>query len=724
MRNFSLFVILLIVLLTIWSCGEPEHNNLLDPENPSNKGVLEKPATITTVNATAEQEGIRLTWAAVPKAIRYNVYRSEKRDGDYNKWVRESEKNEYFDTTVEKGKKYFYKVTTVYAVPKAKSTLEGSKKRAGIRGATPWKPMSEIEISKPPEPIIAGSSYKFSAQGFNADKREFVIQPSWSLAKYDGSDEDGNVLVIESSWELKKCVGAITGEGVFTPKKSGKVTIAAKVGNIAGTIDVTVGPGEATKLKIVSGDNQKGKVGGKLPEPLVVLVTDELDNPVVSGISIDFKVEQEPDGAETPNPSPNKITTGKTGRASAVLTLGRKLGEYKVKATFNGKDDPAVTFKALASEVGEPVKIVKRPPEDIITLSPGDKQPLEVTIFDQYDNPVEGSVVSFTPTPSGDASVSPPKVTADKNGKADTTLTAWKKKGDDYKVDVSANGLSTFFPVKVGTHTEMTMSQVPPIPPSSGIVGAPLSLPIKVKVKDKFDNPVKGVPISFTISQYPQGNPGKLSPASTETNTDGVASTNLTLGAKVGKYIIQATSPKVSNTVEFSIEAKHGAAEELLKFSGDGQTAQVTHALSSPLVVEVVDSYKNPVSGHKVQFEITSPHPDAKGQSLSSDDVAISGGGSLLMIETTTNTIIKTFDVGIFPRGVAVDGSYDDGDVVYVTIHSSSTVTLVDVLTGAVAKEAIPVDALPIGIAITRDGEKIYVANSGADSVSALEFMR
>ena len=98
------------------------------------------------------------------------------------------------------------------------------------------------------------------------------------------------------------------------------------------------------------------------------------------------------------------------------------------------------------------------------------------------------------------------------------------------------------------------------------------------------------------------------------------------------------------------------------------------------------------------------------------------GSGTVSMIDTSDDEVVRSFDVGRLPVDVAVEGSYPEGDLLYVTISSSDSVTVVDTATGIVLKEAIRVDEFPHGIAIGKDGDKIYVVNNGSETISVLGF--
>ncbi|MGB9941091.1 PKD domain-containing protein [Methanosarcina sp.] len=88
------------------------------------------------------------------------------------------------------------------------------------------------------------------------------------------------------------------------------------------------------------------------------------------------------------------------------------------------------------------------------------------------------------------------------------------------------------------------------------------------------------------------------------------------------------------------------------------------------------------------------------------------------VIDTATNTVTKTVSVGVHPIRVAVT---PDGTKVYVTnSESSGTVSVINTATNTVTA-TVPVGAYPMGLAVTPDGTKVYVAVTGINAVSVID---
>lgn len=91
--------------------------------------------------------------------------------------------------------------------------------------------------------------------------------------------------------------------------------------------------------------------------------------------------------------------------------------------------------------------------------------------------------------------------------------------------------------------------------------------------------------------------------------------------------------------------------------------------------------------------------------------------GNLSVIDILTNQLATTIKVGVYPLGVAVS---PDETRVYIANSGSNTVSVVDVLTSAVTA-TIDVGVSPNGIAVNHAGSKVYVANTNSNTVSVID---
>jgi hypothetical protein len=160
-------------------------------------------------------------------------------------------------------------------------------------------------------------------------------------------------------------------------------------------------------------------------------------------------------------------------------------------------------------------------------------------------------------------------------------------------------------------------------------IGTALDAAYVVRVLDAASNPVPGVSVVFTIDSIPSGSSGQsLRVVNSTTDPQGQAQAVLTLGNKVGNYVVSASSSGLDgNPVKFSARATAGAAAAVLLSSGDNQTGAVSTELLLPFVVTITDIGGNPVTGSSVSFAIETTPSGASGQTLRVVSALTDGSG-------------------------------------------------------------------------------------------------
>jgi hypothetical protein len=147
-----------------------------------------------------------------------------------------------------------------------------------------------------------------------------------------------------------------------------------------------------------------------------------------------------------------------------------------------------------------------------------------------------------------------------------------------------------------------------------GSRGSALSDPLVVRVTDGSGNPVAGVTVEWSTDD------GSVDPLSSETGSNGRASTTWTLGSSGGEQTARAESGGLDNSpLVFTATASSGDAARLVRVSGNGQTGRPGDQLDDPLVVRVEDQDGNGVSGRAVSW------------------VVATGGGSVSSLNSTTD---------------------------------------------------------------------------------------
>ena len=194
-------------------------------------------------------------------------------------------------------------------------------------------------------------------------------------------------------------------------------------------------PPVPTTLSIISGDNQTGLTGETLANPFVVEVRDENGNPL-EGVIVTFAV-----GAGGGSLSDTNVDTDTNGLAQSILTLGSDPGTNTVDVSVEGivKTEIFNAEGTLPPPIPTTLSIVS---DDNQTGLTGETlaDPFVVDVHDQYGDPIEGVMVTFTLL-TGDGALSTETPTTDANGQAETTLTLGNEPGE-YTLEVSVEGIT------------------------------------------------------------------------------------------------------------------------------------------------------------------------------------------------------------------------------------------------------------------------------------------
>jgi len=119
---------------------------------------------------------------------------------------------------------------------------------------------------------------------------------------------------------------------------AGSQTVSVSASNAPTlTMQATATAGTASQLTIVSGNNQTGAVGVKLPRPVVLQVSDAWNNPV-AGTLVSFSVTS--GGGSI---APTSATTGAGGRVTVEWTIGPNQGANSATATAAGIGNAVLT---------------------------------------------------------------------------------------------------------------------------------------------------------------------------------------------------------------------------------------------------------------------------------------------------------------------------------------------------------------------------------------------
>jgi hypothetical protein len=380
---------------------------------------------------------------------------------------------------------------------------------------------------------------------------------------------------------------------------------------------------QARTLLLSSGQDQRGVIRSILPQPFVVRTLDANNNPI-SGVNVQFAIDTIPSGASGQTLSTVSATSDLLGYASTLLTLGDLTGVYSVRATSTGLTGSPITLRTTATLASGAYRVVYGSGDGqsgaVLSQLPN---PLVATVLGADGNPVSGQTVTFAidslPSGSSGQTLGTTSATSDAQGRATTSITLGNKIGA-YRVSASVPGLAGS-PISFRLSSTIGLPKTLASIQGSGqikSIGSTLDNAYVVRVTDVANNPVPGVSVLFAVDSLPTGSTGhSLRVVNSVTDAQGQAQAVLTLGSKVGSYVVSASSTGLDGSpVRFTARATAGAAAIVALSSGDGQTAPVSTELLLPFMVTVTDIGANPIAGSAVTFAIASTPAGAKGQSL------------------------------------------------------------------------------------------------------------
>src|SRR5207249_2293740 len=226
--------------------------------------------------------------------------------------------------------------------------------------------------------------------------------------------------------------------------------------------------------------------------------------------------------------------------------------------------------------------------------------PLAVRVADQFNNPVAGVTVTWTP-PSGSGSVNPPTSTSNASGIAATSWTLGPGAGTQTVQATGAGSPVNFSAIATaGAPAQLTITTEPSPTATSG---APFNQQPVLQVRDGAGNPAGGAGVTVTavIASGPAG--ATLSNATATTVASGAATfSGLAISGTAGSYTLRFESGPLTPATSSPITLSAGAAATLVKSSGDNLTGQVATRLQTPHVVLVSDATGNPVAGVTVTW--------------------------------------------------------------------------------------------------------------------------
>jgi hypothetical protein len=245
-----------------------------------------------------------------------------------------------------------------------------------------------------------------------------------------------------------------------------------------------------------------------------------------------------------------------------------------------------------------------------------------VRVTDAFDQPLANVLVNFTVTerPAGavNDSLTNVSVMTDAGGRASTRLRLGDRSGR-YEVTAEIPAAASVRPRKfIGYASSATIATVAKVTGDAQVdsIKTTLQVPFTVRVLDGDSLSVPMTSVRFVVASTPVGGESaRLSDTLTTTDANGLASSVMTLGRRIGRYSVEARSVEVDSVLAmFNVEATHGIPTVLDTLSSMRQDTVAKQL--APFVVTIADGEGNPVRSAPVQFAITSTPAGASGQSV------------------------------------------------------------------------------------------------------------
>jgi hypothetical protein len=336
------------------------------------------------------------------------------------------------------------------------------------------------------------------------------------------------------------------------------------------------GPGRPSELQL-SQLPAAAAVGATLSPSVTVLGS---NGQPMSNVAVSFQVTG--GGGSV---SLTSATTDASGRAAAgTWTLGPQPGVNALVATAAGLS-ATFTVETSPGSVNriEPLSDVPTTASvgELLAVPPG------VRVLDSFDNPVPGVQVLFgvsTGTLVGATQ------TSDSNGEAGVTSWQLGTTSGPQTWNVQAGFMTAVFPIQIAPGPPARLTAVAGNDQSAAI-NQDVAVPPAVVLRDAFDNPIIGAPVTFTVAQ----GGGTVIGGSTTTDAGGIARVqSWRLGADRENLLI-ASSPGVPDVLF------NATAQFMLKFAGDYSSCPVNTTACS-FGVRAFNTQGQPAAGQTVTW--------------------------------------------------------------------------------------------------------------------------
>jgi len=448
-----------------------------------------------------------------------------------------------------------------------------------------------------------GVNLTFTQQPANTPAGAVMAPVAVVVTDSGGNRVSGVVIALTAQGGPGTLSGAVpvatNGSGVATFSnlsidKAGTYALLASDGpRVTISNSFVVGPGTASALTVVAGNNQSAAVTTNYATQLKASVQDALGNGV-PGIAVTFTAPSS--GASVTFSGPAAVSTDSSGVAAISVTANATVGAFQVTATAAGIAASAVFSLTNVSGSASRLTFVQQPssaPAGAL-ITP----PVTVQLTDSIGNNVAqaGVAVTLSLNPAaGRATTITGTATAATSASGLATFADLRiSVAGSYRLTATGISLvsaqSGAFTITAGAASSIQASGGTP---QSTTVLAPFAVPLQVLVSDSAGNPLSGATVTFAAPAG--GASATLSSATATTDGSGRASVSAVANAAAGSYTVTASVAGVATPASFALTNGGGTGVNLAFAQQPVSTPAGT--VMSPVAVRVTDSGGNPVSG-------------------------------------------------------------------------------------------------------------------------------
>ena len=387
----------------------------------------------------------------------------------------------------------------------------------------------------------------------------------------------------------------------------------------------TTGPRVPTKLEIISGANQSGPVGAILTGTIVVRASDQ-DGPI-AGVVITVAAGA-PGGGSA---SPSTVTTGATGEAQVIWTLGSTIGTQSLTFSTTGVAPVSVSATGTAGTPslifpvsdGFQFAVVNR----AVTIVP------RVKVTDLFGNPSPGVAVTFEAEGGGSVTGAGPTTGAD----GTATIGSWTIGPDAINYTLRARIVGGTVATFQAQGIPATFTAVAGNGQTANAGTAVATAPAVRAGRDD-GTPIAGVAVTFAVTSgggIVQGTP-------VQTGADGIARpTRWILGTTPGSNGAEARVVG-KDPVAFQATGLAGSATSAIATTPAAQSSFFGNFVKVMPSIRVADAAGNPVAGILVTFQIAQGDGQLTGATQTTNFNGVAQLGSWRLGNAATHEVRAT----------------------------------------------------------------------------------